>query len=129
MQRLVGCGVHAGKDTACDGPAATPLILLRAVHAEARDLKGVRARAELFSGADLRAVVERAVDAVIDGGLTQRTEPPLPQHHVDAALEGIRPTTLDWFQRAKDDVEFAVASERYVATWRRTCGSATSASG
>ena len=89
-------------------------MLLRAVHADGIDVKGLSGRAELFSGADLRAVVERAVDAVIDEALAQGTEPPLRQHHLDGAMQQIRPTTLDWLQRAKDYVEFAGASERYV---------------
>lgn len=89
-------------------------VLLRQVHAEALDVKATSARAELFSGADLRAVVERAVDDVIDEALSQGTQPPLRQQHLDAALLQIRPTTLSWLQRAKDYVEFAGASERYV---------------
>ena len=50
----------------------------------------------LFSGADLRDVVERAVDEVIDEALSSGGEPPLTQGHLERALEGMRPSTLEW---------------------------------
>jgi SpoVK/Ycf46/Vps4 family AAA+-type ATPase len=89
-------------------------VLLRDVHAADIDIRRLAKSTELFSGADLRAVVERAVDEVIDDALASGNEPPLTQEHLVRATSSVRPTTLDWLQRAKDHVEFAGASEKYV---------------
>ena len=89
-------------------------LLLRAVPSEQVDAGRLAADLELFSGADLRAVVERAVDEVIDEALDSGAEPPLRPEHLQRAAASLRPTTLDWLQRARDYVEFAGASEKYV---------------
>lgn len=96
-------------------------VLLREVHADRLDSKRLAKELHLFSGADLRAVVELAVDEVIDEALASGHEPPLRQEHLQRAAAAVRPTTLDWLQRAKDYVEFAGASEKYadVATYLR----------
>ncbi len=96
-------------------------VLLREVHADRLDSKRLAKELHLFSGADLRAVVELAVDEVIDEALDSGHEPPLRQEHLQRAAAAVRPTTLDWLQRAKDYVEFAGASEKYadVATYLR----------
>ena len=88
-------------------------LLVARVHAHGIDTRRLARDLELFSGADLRAVVEQAVDAVIDEALDTGTEPPLRQAHLAQAASRVRPTTLDWLQRAKDYVEFAGASEKY----------------
>ena len=77
------------------------------------DLRGVARRTPLFSGADLRALVERAVDAVIEEALDSDGEPPLAQRHLDAALRGFRPSTLEWLETARNYVEFANQGGRY----------------
>jgi SpoVK/Ycf46/Vps4 family AAA+-type ATPase len=88
-------------------------VLLREGHSVGLDPRSTARRTELFSGADLRAVVERAVDAVIDEALATGTEPPLRQADLDRAVAAVRPTTLDWLLRARDYVEFANAGERW----------------
>jgi len=80
---------------------------------EGLDVRRVAKQTPLFSGADLRAVVERAVDRVIDDALTSGGDPPLTQRHVDAALEGFRPSTLEWLGTARNYVEFANQGGRY----------------
>lgn len=77
------------------------------------DLKKTAARTQLFSGADLRALVERAVDRVIDEALESGGDPPLTQRHVDAALAGFRPSTLEWLATARNYVDFANQGGRY----------------
>ncbi len=89
-------------------------MLVSDVHRERLDLGRLAAQLDLFSGADLRSVVERAVDEVIDEALDRGSEPPLRQEHLLRAAAAVRPSTLDWLQRAKDYVEFAGASEKYV---------------
>jgi transitional endoplasmic reticulum ATPase len=70
-------------------------------------------KTRLFSGADLRALVERGVDAVIDEALDTGAEPPLAGEHLERALRGMRPTTLEWLATARNYVEFANESGRY----------------
>ncbi len=86
---------------------------LRGRPVEGVDLKATAKRTPLFSGADLRSVVERSVDRVIDDALDSGGEPPLTQRHVDAALEGFRPSTLEWLATARNYVEFANQGGRY----------------
>lgn len=71
------------------------------------------ARSALFSGADLRAVVERAVDAVIDDALEQGGDVPIGHGHLERALADSRPTTVDWLRTARNFVEFANDGGRY----------------
>ena len=85
---------------------------LRGRPVEDLDVKATAKRTQLFSGADLRAVVERAVDRVIDDALDSGGDP-LTQRHVDAALEGFRPSTLEWLATARNYVEFANQGGRY----------------
>jgi SpoVK/Ycf46/Vps4 family AAA+-type ATPase len=67
----------------------------------------------LFSGADIRGLVESAVDKVIDEALEADGEPPLELRHLEASLSDVRPTTLEWLRRAKNYVEFANQGGRY----------------
>ena len=89
-----------------------------ALHLRGRPVEGVSPAATakqtpLFSGADLRALVERAVDAVIDEALDSGGDPPLTQRHLDAALTDFRPSTLEWLATARNYVDFANQGGRY----------------
>lgn len=77
------------------------------------DVDALAERTPMFSGADLCAVVERAVDAAIDEALTSAAEVPVSQRHVDTAMRGARATTLDWLRTARNYTEFANESGRY----------------
>lgn len=87
--------------------------LVRDIPSSELDVKRLAGSLDLFSGADLRAVVEQAIDEVIDDALDTGAEPPLRQEHLERAAAQIRPTTLDWLHRARDYVEFAGASQKY----------------
>ncbi|HEY1369954.1 MAG TPA: AAA family ATPase [Gaiellaceae bacterium] len=80
---------------------------------EGLDLARLARRTPLFSGADLRALVERATDLVIDEALETGGDPPLATTHVEAALKGMRPSTLEWLATARNYVEFANQGGRY----------------
>jgi len=80
---------------------------------ERLDLKRFVKRTPLFSGADLTALVERALDTVIDEALDTGTEPPLRNEHLERALSDLRPTTLEWLANARNYVEFANQGGRY----------------
>ena len=88
-------------------------LVLRERHVEGLDVKELARSTPLFSGADLRALVEAAVDRVIDEALDSGEEPPLRMDHLRAALDGTRPTTLDWLASAAGYVEFANQAGRY----------------
>jgi SpoVK/Ycf46/Vps4 family AAA+-type ATPase len=98
-----------------DEPARLRILelLVEGRPSEKLDLKRVAKRTPLFSGADLNAVVERAVDAVIDEALDAGTEPPLRTEHLERALTDLRPTTLAWLANARNHVEFANQGGRY----------------
>jgi SpoVK/Ycf46/Vps4 family AAA+-type ATPase len=77
------------------------------------DLKELAKRTTLFSGADLRVLVERAFDLVIDEALDAGAEVPLRTEHLQQALADLRPSTLEWLANARNHVEFANQSGRY----------------
>jgi transitional endoplasmic reticulum ATPase len=70
-------------------------------------------RTPLFSGADLRALVERAIDLVIDDALDSGDERALRTADLEGALAGMRPSTLEWLATARNYVEFGNQSGGY----------------
>lgn len=77
------------------------------------DFARLAERTPMFSGADLSAVVEQAIDQVIDEALASGSEGELTARHVDAVLAKARPSTLEWLSTARAYVEFANQSEQY----------------
>jgi transitional endoplasmic reticulum ATPase len=77
------------------------------------DVGKIAKRTPLFSGADLRALVERAVDMVIDEALDSGKERALTTADLERALPGMRPSTLEWLATARNYVEFANQSGGY----------------
>jgi len=75
--------------------------------AEKIDLKRLAKQTPLFSGADIHALVERAIDVAIDEALDTGDMRPLRAADFDAALARMRPTTLEWLATARNYVEFA----------------------
>ena len=80
---------------------------------ETLDLDDLAKRTALFSGADLRALVERAVDSVIDEALERGDDVPIRGAHLERALRDARATTTDWLRTARNYVEFANHGGRY----------------
>lgn len=89
---------------------------------EGLDLRKLARQTPLFSGADLRALVERATDLVIDEALERGEELPVRMEHLEQALRGMRPTTLEWLATSRNYVEFANEGGRYdeVSTFLRS---------
>jgi AAA+ superfamily predicted ATPase len=98
-----------------DVDARRRILELQVEHrpSENLDLKNLARRTPLFSGADLRALVERALDQVIDEALDAGKELPLRADHFEAPLADMRPSTLEWLANARNHVEFANQSGRY----------------
>jgi len=107
-----------------DEPARADIlsVLVKEVPTAGLDLKALANQTPMFSGADLRALVERGVDRVIDEALTSGGEPPLSMQHLTTALPTVKPSTLDWLHRVRSYIEFANQSERYddVAAYLRS---------
>ena len=77
------------------------------------DVKKIAKKTPLFSGADLRALAERAVDVVIDEALESGKERELSNGDLETALKGMRPSTLEWLSTARNYVDFANQGGRY----------------
>jgi transitional endoplasmic reticulum ATPase len=78
-----------------DEPARARILelVLAGRPVEGVDVAGLAKRARLFSGADLQALVERAVDGVIEEALDTGGEPPLAGR-LTTACRGARPPAL-----------------------------------
>jgi transitional endoplasmic reticulum ATPase len=77
------------------------------------DVQKVANKTPLFSGADLRALADRAVDLVIDEALETGHDRPLKTGDLETALKGMRPSTLEWLATARNYVDFANQGGRY----------------
>jgi ATP-dependent 26S proteasome regulatory subunit len=98
-----------------DPPARERILSLQLAERPSDDVDVARIAKStpLFSGADLRALVERAVDLVIDDALERGEERPLTTADLEQALAGMRPTTLEWIATARNYVEFANQGGHY----------------
>jgi AAA+ superfamily predicted ATPase len=98
-----------------DEPARARIfeLLLAERPVEGVDISRLARETRLFSGADIRALVERAVDDVIEEALETGGEPPLAMHHLERALRAMQPSTLEWLATARNYVEFANEGGRY----------------
>lgn len=88
-------------------------IVLKNVPAASIDLKRMAKSTPLFSGADLRALVEQAIDLVIDEALDTGREKPVSTEHIEQILPAFRPSTLEWLASARNYVEFANQAGQY----------------
>lgn len=88
-------------------------LLLAERHTEGIDAKALARASPLHSGADLRAMVEAAVDEVIEEALDSGAEPPLAMKHFEVARGRVRPSVLDWLASARNYVEFANQAGQY----------------
>jgi len=66
-----------------------------------------------FSGADLRNLVETAVDEAIEDSLEQGKEVPLTDEHLKIALRQVKPTTLEWLTTARNYAKYSNESGQY----------------
>jgi transitional endoplasmic reticulum ATPase len=98
-----------------DEPARREIIagLLQGRPLESVSAETLARRTPLFSGADLVALVDRAVDGAIDDALTHGGSPPVTSGHFERALTEVKPSTLEWLGRARNYVEFANSGDQY----------------
>jgi transitional endoplasmic reticulum ATPase len=66
-----------------------------------------------FSGADLRDLVETAVDEAIEESLARGAEQPLAMDHLRRALADSKATTIEWLTSARNHARYANQSGQY----------------
>ena len=66
-----------------------------------------------FSGADLRELVESAVDDAIEESLREGEERAIRDEHLKAALKEVGPTTLEWLTTARNYARYSNESGQY----------------
>jgi len=77
------------------------------------DTASIARRTGGFSGADLRHLVESAIDEAIDASLAANSEQPLTPQHLEAALKETKPTTLEWLTTARNYARYANEGGQY----------------
>lgn len=77
------------------------------------DARDIVRRTSGFSGADLRHLVDTAADEAIEDSMSSGREIPIAMTHVRAALEQLRPTTLEWLTSARNHARYANEGGQY----------------
>jgi SpoVK/Ycf46/Vps4 family AAA+-type ATPase len=97
---------------------ASRLAILRGLLAEKPvapgvDLEKYAAASNGFSGADLLNLVETAIDLAIEQEVSGGDAPAISRKHLDAALQEVRPTTLEWLSTARNYAKYAAEPGMY----------------
>ncbi|MFN3243943.1 MAG: AAA family ATPase [Planctomycetota bacterium] len=71
------------------------------------DVQAVAKKTDRYSGADLKAVVDRAIEAKLDEAIAAGKPTPLTTKDLLTAAKAQRPTTAEWFATAKNYVLYA----------------------
>lgn len=66
-----------------------------------------------FSGADLRELVETAVDEAIEESITGGQEQPVADRHLKNALREVKATTMEWLTTARNYARYANEGGQY----------------
>ena len=77
------------------------------------DVEAVAERTSGFSGADLESLVEQAADAAIEASIAGATEVPIRDADLRAALDEVRPTTLEWLTTARNHARYSNEGGQY----------------
>lgn len=98
-----------------DEPARADIVrlLLAGKPQEDVDAVAIAKKTERFSGADLKAVVDRAIEAKLDTAMASGTIDPLRTKDLLAAVKAQKPTTSEWFTAARNHVLYANESGLY----------------
>ncbi|MEX1023714.1 MAG: AAA family ATPase [Planctomycetota bacterium] len=88
-------------------------LLLAGKPQEELDLGAVAKRLEGFSGADLREVVDTAIEAKLEEAMTTGLPEPLTTKGLLQAAKSRKPTTREWFRAARNYVLYANEGGEY----------------
>jgi AAA+ superfamily predicted ATPase len=89
------------------GRAAILQLLLRGKPVETIDVDHLAKKTQNFSGADLKAIVDRAIEGKLRESMRDGVPRPLTNRDLTAALADVRPTTGEWFATARNYVLYA----------------------
>jgi AAA+ superfamily predicted ATPase len=92
-----------------DPPARAAIlqILCRGKPADSIDFNQVAAKCDNFSGADLKAVVDIAIEAKLTEAIKRGVPTPLSSKDLTAAAKQVKPTTKEWFSTARNHALYA----------------------
>jgi len=92
-----------------DEPARASIIRLLAKDKPVTDLDAeeLARKTKHFSGADLKAVFDAAIEGVLESALAEGRVIPISQKHLVRAAKDHRPTTQAWFESAKNYALYA----------------------
>jgi ATP-dependent 26S proteasome regulatory subunit len=82
-------------------------------HEDALDLEEVARKTSGYSGADLRNLVETAIDEAIEQSLVDGSEHPVTMRHLREAIEQTKSTTLEWLTSARNHARYANQGGQY----------------
>jgi len=77
------------------------------------DIAGIARQTSGFSGADLRELVETAVDCAIEESIESAQEQPITMAHIKSALKEVKPTTLEWLTTARNFARYSNEGGQY----------------
>jgi len=87
--------------------AAILQILLKGKPASDVDVEDVAKKTESFSGADLKALVDQAIEAKLRDAMKSGIPSPLTTRDLTSAAKSLRPTTREWFSTARNHALYA----------------------
>ena len=90
-----------------DARAATLKLLLAGKPMDDVDYAHVAKKAEHFSGADLKAVVDVAIEAKLGEAIKRGVPSPLTTKDLVAAAKHVKPSTQEWFATARNYALYA----------------------
>lgn len=92
-----------------DRPARSAIlqILCKNKPVDSIDFEQVAAKSESFSGADLKAIVDQAVEAKLTEAIKRGVPTPLTTKDLVAAAKHIKSTTKEWFSTARNHALYA----------------------
>ena len=87
-----------------DAPARAQIldVLLKGKPTEAVDAAYIAKKTDQFSGADLKAAIDVAVEGKLAEAMKQGHISPLTTKDLTRAAKGLRPTTREWFSSARN---------------------------
>jgi transitional endoplasmic reticulum ATPase len=85
-----------------DARAAILRIMLRGKPVDDVDFEKIAGKTDAFSGADLKAVVDNAVEAKLELAMQTGTPVPIGTRDLLAAMKTVKPSTKEWFATARN---------------------------
>jgi len=99
-----------------DGPARAQIIATHAKHVpggDAVDIAPMIKRTELMTGADLKALAERAAERALTRSLEAGTVQPVTQADFDAELKALRSSASEWIATARNYARYSNEGGQY----------------